>query len=59
MWLTNILLGSMLLCFLVGVQSKSDWAQMLVRFRQDVIALRPKVVVVLAGTMTLPVSRGR
>ena len=33
--------------------------QMLVRFRQDVIALKPKVVVILAGTTTSPATPAR
>ena len=34
-------------------------AQMVVRFRQDVVNLHPKVVVILGGTMMLPEIPGR
>src|SRR5213592_1880816 len=39
-------------CFNRGISGQTT-SQMLVRFRQDVITLRPKVVVILAGTNDL------
>src|SRR5438132_4482465 len=44
-------------CFNRGISGQTT-SQMLVRFRQDVITLRPKVVVILAGTNDLAGNTG-